>query len=599
LNLKTEEGIMTDSDIPIYAELANAHEGNVEKAVELLSDFAPLADIIKIQIFQPNELAVPSYPDYDVIKQCSLSKDEYGIVVSEADNYDIDIYADIFGSESLQIALDLGIDGIKIHSSDITNTNLLSQVGKTNKPVIISAGGSTLVELRRAVDTLEKSGASDISLMYGFQNYPTALADANLRRISALAREFDYPVGYASHAPGGESTSIRLPIWAIAAGAKALEIHVSSDRSTKHIDHYSALEPNEFASTVDAVSSIKPALGKHSVGMSQQEIDYRKEHKKELVATEQLNPGDELTADVISLKRSGSNAKGIINDPTIARDRKITDLIEKHETISMSQLESKVVATLACRSESTRLYGKPLQLVGEKPILEHQIDRLRRVESIDEIVLAISDSPSKKAFVDFAENQCLSYVTGSEEDVLYRLISAGRMANADIVVRSMTENPFIYWQQIDDLITTLKDNNLDLTCGFKLPLGAFVEVISLSALELSHQHGDNHHRSELCSQFILDNPHSFDIASLKPAEELCRPDIRLTVDNPDDLQLVREVSDRLSTEELLSLKNIVRCIDENNLNNINSSRPDGNTSLTKTNSYHVYGQPDDSRVTRL
>ena len=93
-----------------------------------------------------------------------------------------------------------------------------------------------------------------------------------------------------------------------------------------------------------------------------------------------------------------------------------------------------------------------MQNIGKKPILAHIIERFKQVSKINDIVLAISKGPASAVFVDFAEQYGLPYVIGDEKDVLGRVITGAESVNADIVVRHTTENPFIYYEVLDELI---------------------------------------------------------------------------------------------------------------------------------------------------
>lgn len=221
----------------------------------------------------------------------------------------------------------------------------------------------------------------------------------------------------------------------------------------------------------------------------------------------------------------------------------------------------RVVATLACRLESTRLYGKPMQLMTTRPIIWHQVDRLRTVGRLDEIVLAISEGPGRTAFIEFAEREGLRYVVGSEPDVLGRMIQAAEMAEATTVLRVCTENPFLYTENLDELIERHHARENDLTVTEKLPLGCHVEIVRLDALRTAHRDGDPQHR-EHATMFLNQNPDRFRIDKVTPPEALQRPDYRLTVDNPEDLIVVRKVHDALGGEERrLSLAEIIAWLD--------------------------------------
>ena len=205
---------------------------------------------------------------------------------------------------------------------------------------------------------------------------------------------------------------------------------------------------------------------------------------------------------------------------------------------------TKVVAALACRAQSVRLYAKPLQLIGDRPILKHLIDRLSQVRRIDGMVLAISDGSENLAFVDLAKKWGLPYVIGDQHDVLSRYIQAAHSVNADIIVRVTTENPFVHQDNLDDLIEHHLNTGADLTVGELLPDGAYAEVINVSALERAHECGGEQHR-EHSTLFIFENPDLFKVERIPAPVELARPDIRLTIDTPEDLIVARRVYEAL------------------------------------------------------
>ena len=80
-------------------------------------------------------------------------------------------------------------------------------------------------------------------------------------------------------------------------------------------------------------------------------------------------------------------------------------------------------AILACRSASTRLYRKPFQKIINETIIENLFN-LRKINQIDNIILAISDQSDNKIFVDFAKHFKLNYVQGDENNVLSKISTA-------------------------------------------------------------------------------------------------------------------------------------------------------------------------------
>jgi N,N'-diacetyllegionaminate synthase len=578
--------------VAVIAEVANAHEGDVERAMELVDAVARPADAVKFQKFTADELALPSHPDYETFAELEMSDEDWATLVSHVRDADLAVFADVFGEESIELMAANNIDAYKIHNADVSNTQLLERVSAVGAPVFLSAGGSTWIEI---ADALDRLGSTETTLLYGYQNYPTAVANANLNRMVALQDRFDVPVGYASHAPGDADIATKLPKLAVAAGASAVEVHVTLDRSAKGTDHYSALEPDEFATMAAAIRDVEPVVGNRSLSLPANEREYRENHKKWLVAIQEIDSGDQFTPDRIGYKR--------LSDPPIDRNlseelfvgKTATKGLSTGDPIMLSHMDTRVVATLACRNESTRLYGKPLQLVGEEPILGHLVSRLLEVAGIDDIVLAIADTPSQDAFIEFARERQLDYVIGSEENVLGRLIAACRHADGDIAIRVTTENPFLYHENVKELLSIHRRNNCDLTLTRDLPLGASVEVVSLDALEKANQHGEDRHRSELCTLFVVENPDSFEIQTVDPPAKLRRPDLRLTVDNPEDLVVIRDVWEnaRDGTDEP-SLEEVVEYLDANDhLTDLQADLPNGTDEDIKAVRPFMYGEGDD------
>jgi spore coat polysaccharide biosynthesis protein SpsF len=208
---------------------------------------------------------------------------------------------------------------------------------------------------------------------------------------------------------------------------------------------------------------------------------------------------------------------------------------------------SRVVATVACRAESTRLYGKPLQMVGDRPILAHLLDRLRLIPVLDEIGLAISDTPSKQVFIEFAERHHLPYVVGPEDDVLGRLIACAELMNGELLVRVTSENPFVYWENVAELVERHRQRRAAISVTIDLPVGAALEVVSLSAHRAAHSLGDSRHR-QAPSEFFTEHEDRFVVQRISAPPPVNAPELRMTVDAPEDLMLARAVWGALHRE---------------------------------------------------
>ncbi len=227
----------------------------------------------------------------------------------------------------------------------------------------------------------------------------------------------------------------------------------------------------------------------------------------------------------------------------------------------------RLIAALACRNQGSRLYGKPLQNLHVDTgvrIIDNVIQCLRSIESIDGIVLAISEGSENEAFIEVAHQYGIDFVIGDEHDVLARLISAGDHASATDVFRVTSESPYLYFEEVDTYCKRFLTSNLDALFLEPIIDGCGFEIISLNALKTSHTHGSTKHRSEMCSLYIRENAASFNVLRVEPPQIYQRFDLRLTVDNPEDLAVCRHIYQALSQHApRIPLHEIVKFLDRN------------------------------------
>ena len=207
-------------------------------------------------------------------------------------------------------------------------------------------------------------------------------------------------------------------------------------------------------------------------------------------------------------------------------------------------MKRKLVAAIACRNKGTRLYGKPLQNLDEKKgirIIDNIISCIREINVIDEIVLGIAEGPENEIFKLIAKEKKIDFIIGDEENVLSRLIKCGEKSKASDIFRITSESPFLYFQSVDSLWNEYKRENLDAIFQDDIIDGCGFEIISLKSLKKSHLKGLEKHRSELCTLYIRENQKNFRIKRVSSKSNLIRKDLRLTVDNPEDLIVCRKL----------------------------------------------------------
>lgn len=204
----------------------------------------------------------------------------------------------------------------------------------------------------------------------------------------------------------------------------------------------------------------------------------------------------------------------------------------------------KVVCIVQARVGSTRLPGKVLKQICGKIVLEHDIDRLKRVKNIDEIVIATTTLEKDNAIVKECERLGVKYFRGSEEDVLSRYYYAAKENNADVVVRITSDCPLIDPEISNDVIKYYLNNKdkydyVSNTIERTYPRGLDTEVFSFKALEKAFNEAISERYREHVTPYIWDNPKVFRLAQYKNSQDYS--DLRWTLDTEEDFELIDKI----------------------------------------------------------
>lgn len=221
----------------------------------------------------------------------------------------------------------------------------------------------------------------------------------------------------------------------------------------------------------------------------------------------------------------------------------------------------KVVAIVQARMGSSRLPGKVLMDVGEKPLLWHVMRRVKAASLVDETVLATADNEENRPIVDFAKSYGLPCYAGSETDLLDRFYQPCKAHNADIVVRITADCPLVDPAIIDKTIDHFMANQdsvgyLYSNSAHDLPDGMDVEVFTMKTLETLWETVEGVFEREWFTTVMRDQPERWRHGVLEHGIR-CRS-ARLTVDYPEDMELVRQVFAALDNDKtIFSLHDIL------------------------------------------
>lgn len=208
----------------------------------------------------------------------------------------------------------------------------------------------------------------------------------------------------------------------------------------------------------------------------------------------------------------------------------------------------KVVAIVQARMTSTRLPGKVLADVCGRPMLEHQLRRLRRAATVDAVVVATTVNPSDDPVCELARALGVACYRGSEADVLSRYAEAAAEHGADVVVRITADCPLLDPGVVDAVVgEVLADPACDYASNVlerSYPQGLDVEALRADTLaRVARDARSPMAREHVTWHIVSENPGGFALRSVVDGER--HDDLRWTVDTAEDLEMVRRVYEEL------------------------------------------------------
>jgi len=195
------------------------------------------------------------------------------------------------------------------------------------------------------------------------------------------------------------------------------------------------------------------------------------------------------------------------------------------------------------RMGSTRLPGKVMLPVEDKPVLQHIIERLKECKFAAEIIIATTNKERDDIIVDLAKANGVKYFRGSEEDVLSRYYFAAKENDLDVVVRITSDCPFVDPSIIDAMIREfLNDQSYDYLSNCQprtFPRGLDVEIFTFKALETNFAKAKESFEKEHVTPYFYQHPGQFVLKSYNSPIDYS--DYRLTLDTDEDYLLVKEI----------------------------------------------------------
>jgi len=222
----------------------------------------------------------------------------------------------------------------------------------------------------------------------------------------------------------------------------------------------------------------------------------------------------------------------------------------------------KIIAIIQARMGSTRLPGKVLLELGGETVLVRVLGRVRRMRTMDELVVATTAESADDAIVETASQNGALVFRGSKEDVLDRYYQAACSFDADVIVRITADCPLIdpgvsdhTVQQFLSVQADFGSNALERT----YPRGLDTEVMTFSALKRAWEEASEPYQRAHVTPYLYQNPGQFHLLSVTHAADYSQH--RWTLDTPEDLEFLRAVYARLGGEKNFGWREVLNLVE--------------------------------------
>lgn len=237
-------------------ELSNNHWGSVERGLKLITDYSKIVRFnnvraaIKLQFRDVESFIHKDFKDRTDIRyikktmETQLSYDDYAVLVEAIKKSGCIAMSTPFDEESVAMCVNLGVQIIKIASSDLNDWILIEEIAKTKKPVIVSTGGSSLKDIDDLVTFFENRNIP-LAINHCVSIYPSEKHELELNQIDFLKSRYpNHTIGFSTHEYNNDIEQSMFI--AYAKGARTFERHIDMEwgevtpanycSSPKHID---------------------------------------------------------------------------------------------------------------------------------------------------------------------------------------------------------------------------------------------------------------------------------------------------------------------------------------------------------------------------
>jgi len=237
------------------SEVSSNHSSDLDRSINFIKTSAAIGcDAVKFQLFKIDQLFSPeilnSSPEHRSRKKWELPIKFLAPLAEECKHQGIQFSCTPFYLDAVD-ELYQYVDFYKIASYELLWDELLVKCSETKKPLILSTGMATEVEILHAVEVCRKAGVSKLSLLHCSSSYPTPIEDANLSAIKTMRELTGCSIGWSDHTVSSEVLLRAIHKWE----ASIIEFHIDLDGKGDEYSSGHCWLPDQIGSVISSVRS--------------------------------------------------------------------------------------------------------------------------------------------------------------------------------------------------------------------------------------------------------------------------------------------------------------------------------------------------------
>jgi len=290
----------------IVAEMSANHNGSLDRAFEIIEQAALAgADAVKIQSYRPDTITLNSRkPEfmvngglwdgkslYELYEWAHMPWEWHRPLFEKAHDLGITIFSSPFDFTAVDLLESLNAPAYKIASFELVDLPLIRYAAATGKPLILSTGMASQIEIAEAVEAAKDAGCEQLIVLHCVSGYPAPSSDYNLRTLPDIAERFGVHAGLSDHTIDNAAA-----VASVALGSCFIEKHFTLDRNAGGPDDSFSLEPKDLKSLCTDARKAWEALGEVNYDRKQSELGNLK-FRRSLYVVKDIQQGERFTSD--------------------------------------------------------------------------------------------------------------------------------------------------------------------------------------------------------------------------------------------------------------------------------------------------------------